>query len=263
MLKDTDTMVNFDFRPSAYYYGIISWSSRFGGSLFTKLLKTFDMRTILSGSVFILLLLYISCMRHPRRSLLAALAAGGFSQSAFQVILIFSFQVLYGYIFHKLGLLFAFFMLGLFISSWRYSRRRFSLEEARRRMLLAQAGVVLFSISIPVILYGILKTRFAFAADLGANALFPVLSLFAGLLEGYLFSSINQVYLGTIKDGGGVEIAGLTYGWDLVGACLGAVLCGVLLIPVAGITTACLLIAALNLSIFCLLIRGHRKHHKP
>lgn len=263
LLEDKDTMANFDLRPSAYYYGIISWSSRFGGSLFTKLLKALNMGTILYGSGLILLALFIFCKRRPDRPLLAALGAGGLSQSAFQMIFIFSFQVLYGYIFHKLGLLFASFMLGLFISGWWYSKSRFSPEEARRRMLLAQAGVVLFSVSIPAILYGVLKTRSSLAADLGANTVFPALSLFAGLLEGYIFSSINQVYLAAVKDKGGTGIAGLTYGWDLIGACLGAVLCGVLLIPVAGITTACLLIAALNLSIFCLLIRGHRKHHKP
>lgn len=136
------------------------------------------------------------------------------------------------------------------------------MEEARRRMLLAQAGAVLFSVSIPAILYGVLKTRSAFTVDLGTNVLFPALSLFAGLLGGYLFSSINQVYSATIKDKSGAGIAGLTYGWDLIGACLGAVLSGVLLIPVAGIITASLLIAVLNLSIFCLLIRGQHENHK-
>ncbi len=252
--KKSNVMINFDFRPSSYYYGIISWSSRFSNSLFTKLLKTLDMKIILSGFGLILFILFLFCLHRPGKSLLAALAIGGFAQSAFQIILIFSFQVLYGYLFYKLGFLFAFFMLGLFVSAWLYSRGIFSLQQALRRVFWVQAAVVLFSVFIPLFLYGISKINSVFVVKLGANVFFPALSLFAGLFGGYLFGAVNQIYSATFSKLGAAKVAGLTYGWDLVGACLGAALCAVFLIPIAGITVTCILIGVSNLLVLCLLV---------
>ena len=77
---------------------------------------------------------------------------------------------------------------------------------------MTQALLVLFSISIPIILHGILKARSALVDHLGADILFPALSLSAGLLEGYLFSSVNHVYSVIIMDKDGAGIAGLLGG---------------------------------------------------
>jgi hypothetical protein len=82
---------------------------------------------------------------------------------------------------------------------------------------------------------------------------FPALSLSAGLIEGYFFTSANQVYLTMSFNPDSARIAGLTYGWDLLGACVGAVLCSVFLIPIAGISITCVLLAVLNLLVFSLL----------
>ena len=40
---------------------------------------------------------------------------------------------------------------------------------------------------------------------------------------------------------------GLTYGLDIFGACIGAILTSVFLIPIIGIPMACVLVAGLNL----------------
>ncbi|MFA6320601.1 MAG: fused MFS/spermidine synthase [Candidatus Omnitrophota bacterium] len=251
--KNKNVMLNLDFRPSSYYYGIISWSSRFTGSLFTKFLRALDIKVILSGFLVIFSALIFFC-RRPNRSLMAALAIGGFSQSVFQVVLIFSFQVIYGYLFYKIGLLFAFFMLGLFLSGWHYSRSVVSAMQARQKMLLSQSASVLFSVMIPVVLYRLSNTNSIFVSDLGSAVLFPALSLSAGLIEGYLFASVNQVYSAMAPDPGTAKIAGLTYGWDLAGACFGAALCAAFLIPIAGISITCFLLAALNILMLGMLV---------
>ena len=211
------------------------------------------MRSILFGSGLALAMLFFFCGRRAERSLPAILAIGGFSQSAFQIILIFSFQVLYGYLFYKLGFLFAFFMLGLFISGWFYAGRVGPLPEARRMLLKVQAAVAIFSAILPALLYGLARTNYAFIVKSGQSALFPALSLFVGLTGGYVFALSNQIYLSVYSNPGRARVAGLTYGWDLIGGCLGAVICAVILIPVAGVTVTCALLAALNLSAYLLL----------
>lgn len=252
--KKVKVMANFDFRPSTYYYGVISWSLRFTNSMFTKFMKAINPGIILFSFGLIIAVLFLLCLRNPGRSLLATLAIGGFTQSIFQIILIFAFQVLYGYVFYKIGFLFAFFMLGLFLAGWAYSRANFSSPEALHKLIWVQIAIVLFSVFIPLFLSGISKINYTFIVNLGANIVFPALSLFAGLLGGYLFGAANQIYSAAFTKFNTAKIAGLTYGWDLVGACLGAALCAVFLIPVLGITLTCVIIAVLNLLVLCLLV---------
>lgn len=242
--KDSKIMLNFDFRPATYYYGIVSWSSRFSNSLFTKLMRSVNIKIILYVFGIALISLFLFCARRASRSLLAVLAVGGFTQSVFQVILIFSFQVLHGYLFYKIGFLFAFFMLGLFIAGWLYSRIKLSLNQAYSRIARVQFIIALFSLFIPIVLLSKLR----------GDVIFLGLSLCAGLLGGYLFGVANQIYSAKFSKLGAAKVSGLTYGWDLVGACLGAALCAVFLIPIIGVTLTCILLGVLNLVAVYLLI---------
>ncbi len=255
--KEGRIMLNLDFRPASYYYGIISWSSRFAGSRLTRFMRAADLRSIIILFSVLLIAVILFCTGRIKNTLLTALAIGGFSQSVFQVMLIFSFQVLYGYLFYKIGLLFAFFMLGLFLSGWKYSRAGYSISDARECMLRAQGAAVLFSASVPLILYIAANARSPIVVAFGSNIIFPLFASLAGFIEGYLFSSVNHVYLSASADPGRAKIAGLTYGWDLAGACLGAAICAVFLIPIAGIAITCIMLSVLNLLAFIMLFRGN------
>ena len=51
----------------------------------------------------------------------------------------------------------------------------------------------------------------------------------------------------------------MTYGVDLLGSCFGALLTGVLLIPILGIAWSCFVIAAINFSILIILGLGRTR----
>ena len=75
--------------------------------------------------------------------------------------------------------------------------------------------------------------------------MFPLLALLAGALGGMAFP-LSLALLRMRGEAG--YAAGLLYGADLVGGCLGALLGAVLLIPVFGIPQTCAAIALVALA---------------
>ena len=71
----------------------------------------------------------------------------------------------------------------------------------------------------------------------------PLLALTAGGLTGMAF----PVGVACVRGESG-RVAGLLYGADLVGGCLGAVLASVLLVPILGIPQTCIAVALVGLA---------------
>jgi spermidine synthase len=240
--------INYDFRPSAYYYGIISWSSRFRDSAFTEALRSASEKKI-----WMILALFCLSALLLRNIPLFFAACAGFSQMSFQMILLFSFQVIYGYLFYKLGLLFTFFMLGLALSSYWMSSEMQKVKNSSYLLALVQTGICAFALILPASLEGFSSTNNHFASLFGEIVYFPLVSFLSGFLGGLIFPLANKIYIAERKEGAG-RAAGLTYGLDLLGACFGAVLSAVFLIPILGIFKTCLFIALLNLTCLIMLV---------
>jgi hypothetical protein len=75
---------------------------------------------------------------------------------------------------------------------------------------------------------------------------FPAMALLVGALGGYQFVIATKVFFADGEEDR--RGAGLLYGLDLAGACLGALVFGAYLIPLAGFFNAALGVAALNLA---------------
>jgi len=86
----------------------------------------------------------------------------------------------------------------------------------------------------------------------GSNIVFSFLPVIAGFLGGLQFPLANKLYLEKTHSSNTYS-ASLTYGLDLFGSCLGAVLVTVFLLPIIGIPLTCFLVAGLNLVGFMLL----------
>ena len=249
--EDKNIKINYDFRPSAYYYGIISWAARFKGSLFSGILKSVDERiiwTVLSFFVAIFIFLRRISLRKPLA--LISVGVAGFSQSAIQVVLLFSFQIIYGYLFYKLGILFTFFMAGLAAASWWVGKKINKIKSGLRPIMAVQLGIGVFSLIIPIVLHCFSSSNGQLGIWFGANIFFPALSLVSGLLGGLLFSLSNKIYLDASGSKEYGSVAGLTYGFDLLGSCLGSALSAVFFIPILGIDKSCLILALLNFTVF-------------
>ena len=72
---------------------------------------------------------------------------------------------------------------------------------------------------------------------------FPLLALLAGTLTGMAFPLAVALMRGSAG-----RVAGMLYGADLVGGCVGALLTAVLLVPVLGIPQTCAAVALVGLA---------------
>jgi spermidine synthase len=257
IIKDKEgAVINHDSRPAAYYYGLIFWTTLFRDSVFSNILRSVTEAVIWrSIGIFIILLAAISIIygRSFKRSALLAVMTGGFSSMAFQILILLTFQTMYGYLFYKLGVILTAFMAGMALGALFVIK--FMPETKRDRIFLmaVQGDLILFSV-----LLGAIFSKFC------PDSLFPVLSVIAGSIGGAQFAIANKILLGRKRDAAtpvhpsenysqAGRMSGLSYGIDLFGSFFGALLTGIFLIPILGIPKTSFAIALINLSVLLML----------
>lgn len=271
----SETPVNRDFTPVAYYFDVALWSSKFHttyGSWF-QALAGIDFRTLLAGvtaalcGLFAVLLLLLRRRSHrdvsspsPSQFRLAAGAcvlAMGFTLIGLEILMLLGFQAIYGYVYRQLALVVAAFMAGMALGAWRGSSRRARTSTVKPEAisthpeLPAMWAVTMLQFSAalaPILLYALLV---AFARVESARVLFlvsavafPAIALVAGLMGGYQFPLASRVYFA----GESGRNPGVLYGLDLLGACAGAVVLSAYLFPVYGFLRSAILMAMVNLA---------------
>ena len=160
----------------------------------------------------------------------------------YDLILIFAFQVLYGYVFHQIGILITALMSGMAAGSLFMA----SFSERVRRDLLCFAEIelamIVFSISLPGT-FLLLRSNPEGAL---IRWIFPVLSFISGFPVGAQFPLAARICLKSSPKLG--TTAGMLYACDLMGGWVGGLVGGVFLLPVLGLTKTCWTLAALKLS---------------
>ncbi|MDD5116175.1 MAG: fused MFS/spermidine synthase [Candidatus Omnitrophica bacterium] len=264
LTRKTGTRLNYDFWPSTYYYNMIFWAARLGDTGFKDILKGVDYRRMIYAlwAACLLIVIFGFFQLHkgadPYKNVsLMALMSTGFSVMAIQVIVLLAFQIIYGYIFYKVGFLLTVFMAGLAGGSFWAFR---ALERSDRPLDILLSVIFLLcvlTLGMPVLFSRMAMTGNAVLSAIGADVVFPFLSAVSGLLAGMGFPAVNKICL---KENNRVgRVAGLTYGIDLLGSCLGALASGIIFIPVLGVTRSCLAVSAVNFSILAVLVFARRK----
>ena len=261
LLQAEQAKINHDFQPSTCYYNMIFWTVRLGEPGFKKILKAVSFREtlkiVLGICIFIIFIGLIRARKNKyfyKHASLIALMVTGFSAMAIQVIMLLSFQIIYGYMFYKIGFLLTVFMAGLAIGSFWIANLMRKFKQPLNILMRVNYLFCILSSGLPLFFSWLAASNKEATSQIGANLIFPLLSVSIGLLAGVQFPLVNKIYLGD-KQGAG-QVAGLTYGVDLLGSCLGALLTGVFLIPILGITWSCFAIVALNLSVLVVLGLG-------
>lgn len=234
-LKAGDKRTNLDLAPVCFFFHSVLWSTQFKG-VESKILSSFTRLSSfwlldLPLFFFLLLLLFFWAKKKKTSFFLTPLVVMGFTTIVVEIILLVWFQSLYGYLYGRIALLLAAFMLGLFLGSLSSSRIK---EVSFRRLILIQAGFLVL--------------LFLFQMALKARPPEPMAFVFLllfGFLSGDLFISSNRLYIAEKAN------YGLGYGLDLVGSFLGALVASSLLIPLVGLPL--LLRYILLLNSFCLL----------
>jgi spermidine synthase len=244
--------MNRDLEPASYYYGLIFWTTLFRDSAFIKFLKAADARAIAwAVTVFVTAILCFTLFYRasPRKAVLTAVASGGLSTMAFQVLILLAFQATHGYLFYELGVILTAFMAGLAIggmtgvkiirngvihNSGAPLRAPYTMEHVF--LMAAEGDLALFSLILPV-----------FFMKFPVGALFPVMSVIAGFIGGFQFTVANKVLID--KGLNPEKAGGISYGADLAGSFFGALVTGAVLVPVIGIVKTSLAVAAVDLAV--------------
>lgn len=356
--RETGFQLNTDQRPITYFFNLLLWDQFTGGKLVALFhsLGGVKLRYFLIP-IFILLalrLIYVGLKARfsqagqatshsygltalnsqiVRFNSLISIITIGFAGIAIEIVLIYAFQNIYGYVYERIGLIVSLFMFGL--ASGGYIANKW-IAGARLRiigmvegllfilcrsgghstgspgskpdcqdiapkgsdnlnirwskaLLKTEVGVVCLAILLPLMLRLFTAQWFNLEATrVVAASFFLALITIAGFLTGLGFPIASKLYLQTnglhhkredeperpsdaIVTRNVSVTAGLIDSADHCGAFLGALLTGVIFVPLFGQTGACIIIAGLNISSAVLLwhfircnkiIKAHQKQDK-
>ncbi len=264
--KGERTRINHDFKPVSYYYAMVSWASLFRDSLFKKILENTDEEKIRHVTLFMIgtLLLVGGVIRKKasfrKQAVMTAVMTTGFTEMTFQIVILLSFQAIYGYVFYKLSLILTSFMVGLVLGSMVILKNMDKEENCIGKFITTQIAVCVYPLILPLLFIMASRSGGSDTSWIWANIVFPFTPVIAGFIGGVQFPLAGKIYLGKDKTVG--KIAGINYGMDLIGACLGAVLTGTFLMPVLGIYKTCFLVATVNFAVLILLLFSLKKKPK-
>ncbi|MCM8792758.1 MAG: spermine synthase, partial [Candidatus Omnitrophica bacterium] len=182
----------------------------------------------------------------PKLKIAYAIATTGFFGMLVNLILIFSFQVFYGYLYYHLGLLISIFMTGIAGGSILMTTRIKRIRNALGLFSKLELSIILFTCILWVAIYGL-------TTKLHAYLFFLVLFFVSGFLMGIEFPLASHIYLGKKQEIG--STTGVLYALDLFGGWLAGILGGTVFLPILGLFNICLVIVMLKLSSFLVLKR--------
>jgi spermidine synthase len=245
--------INRDLRPICYFYDIVLWSAQYSPFLKDLFLHLQGLRVewiFLLIAAITLILLWQGRMS-PSPPLLWAVAVTGFSQIALEIIIILTFQIIYGYLYYTIGMIITAYMIGLALGSWLITAVMRRITRPLRLLLIIQVGLAVYALSCLPLILGLHQQALPPALAHAMEGIFPFLTLVAGFLGGLHFPVANKLYLKERKEIG--RIGGLLYGVDLAGSAGGALVISIIILPIMGIAQGITLIVAMNLSaILCL-----------
>jgi len=235
LLGRTPAVANTDARPSCYRYALVIWLGRFWPGVATIDPHAGWLQRIGRGTAWLavaaLSALVWFARRHRRTRLAVFVALLALAGMLVESVVLLHYQVTQGIVFRDIGLLVAVFMAGLAAGAAAIGARRPAHAAARRDallivMVLALAG----SLTAALIAAGAATTLPRAAALLAV----------CGAGVGAAFGWSSHAYPGRQR-----AAIGPLYAADLLGGALGAVVGGLVLVPLGGLVVTAVLAAAL------------------
>ncbi len=244
-LKD-NYRINYDLSPKGLFYGLKFWNAKFSPRLrnIFNFIEKIDLNLfVLILSIFILIL-FLLTFKIPsvNLSIPYAVTSTGFFGMSLNLILILCFQITFGFIYQKIGLLIATFMTGLSLGSILMTKNLTKIKKDVSVFRYIEFSTVLFSFLLLSILSFLIKMP-------NSEILFYILSMISGGLVGAEFPLANKIYLKKRKGS-----VGFLYAADLVGGCLGALIISIIFVPVLGIINTLIFISLSKISSLLLLV---------
>ena len=250
-LDNVNVLSNLDFRPSGVFYEMAYENLMLAPSL-KPLFVWAQKITFPKAASFVFLLFCMALLigkRSARVSLPFAIATTGFAGMVIELMLIFGFQVVYGYVFYEIALLITAFMAGIAAGSLLVARHLREARAALSMFLSTEAGLILFTLLL-MALFSLLGAP-VLSRPLVLHLLFLFFLFASGIFIGIEFPLATSVYQSTRSL---ERRVGILYAADLTGGCVGGLFAGFLLFPLLGLFSTLLLVALLKLCSFTFLL---------
>jgi spermidine synthase len=250
-LEGSSQKINSDFKPIGLFYSISHWNALYAPSL-SGLFSQFErinVRIIVLLFIFFLLLYVVFRLKHRRSSQVGiplSIITTGFAGMTFSLMIIFTFQSMYGYVFSWIGLLVSFFMAGAACGAMLATKVLTQIKNCFRLFIKIDLTIICFSFGWPFIFLAVRAYVDSPDVFVFFKMLFLIIACICGLLIGSQFPLANRIYLRSSTSLS--ETAGLLYASDLLGGWLGGIVGAVVLLPVLGLTGTCITVGLLKLA---------------
>lgn len=244
-LERSPKVINADFRPISSSLALILWG-RFSGTEGMEILDTLRR----GGLVVYLIPIVVFVLARvafrvvsgsggaeaARFNAVLCMAALAAAAMGLQIVLIYAYQSLFGYVFERVGLFAAVFMLGLAGGGAIGGKLLARVGHKIRAIIGVLFGFLGLCIAAPH-LVGLLEGREPWLIE---SSIF-LLVLLSAILTGAVFPLVASRHLELVGNAG--ESSGFTDAADHYGAAAGAAITGTLLVPLLGMNDACLVLA--------------------
>jgi spermidine synthase len=249
-----ETGVNSDLDPRAYSYNLLMWSSQYS-QIIGRVFSALSRRVVWTGILILCGLVALLSFRQrfgiksssfPTGKVLYAVSIFGLTEISLEILIVFAFQVFFGYVYYKIGLLLALFMVGLAAGSvtLSYYPRRRSIQI--RALVTFQTILACFCLALAMVIVYFHNRPTLNLHRFLYRETFSLMSFAAGFIGGTHFPLANRLLLTEQSRVG--RVAGLIYAVDLLGSFLGCLLVGLVFIPSVGILQTLILLALINIS---------------
>jgi spermidine synthase len=245
--------INSDFHPKGLFYSIAQWNEVYAPS-FAKAFRQLEqlnlkMITLLWTTFMVIyLLLRLNNIQLKATAIPFSIMTTGLAGMIFDLMIIFAFQSLYGYVFSWIGLLVAAFMAGAAGGAGLTSLKPARATDDLRLYRKTELFIIGFAVACSLVFFAVPALPDGLAVDFVLKLVFILVSIICGLVIGAQFPLANRIYLQ--HNPGVTQTAGLLYAADLMGGWFGGIIGAVILLPILGLFGASLAIALLKMASF-------------
>lgn len=262
-LEGNTKKINSDFKPVGLFYSVAHWNALYAPSLY-GIFNQFEKIDI--GIIALLLVCFLVIYFIVRLSnkplcisyMPFAIITTGFAGMLFDLVLIFTFQSIYGYVFSWIGLLVASFMAGAACGAMLITKLLEKIKNHYKFFIKIELAIICFSIGMPFIFLSAQSHLNNPEAFMYFRVIFLLISFVCGLLISSQFPLANMIYLD--KSNSLSKTAGLLYASDLLGGWAGGIVGAVVLLPVLGLIGTCITAALIKVASFIVIVTRPCQH---
>ena len=235
------TNLNSDFKPIAYFFNLIFWSSQFSSEFksLSNIINSFSFNWFFVLTILGMFILFGLAFVNRKKDMTQqntkiAVFILGLSLITTEIIILLGYQSIYGYIYNQMAVLIGFFMAGIAFGAGYFLKQKKVNKNSYLNKLIIVQIILAF---LPFIAFAIFQIE---ASPLSQFLVF-FFTLICGAVGGYHFPLASKIYFSSDQN------IGILYGLDVLGAMIGTVVCGIICIPLYGFLRVAIIIFVINI----------------